>query len=153
MYLPIAEGALNPFLSWRGGDLFFRTDRTKKTGDPSTRMRAVLPLPRPILLFHGEKAFEGRFNALLIICKDARLLILLLYIGDPKARLCNARRKSDLSGFVIKRNLAFLKSVSREDSSETFSKNFVPLILKFRRCSYYSIIYTILLINYDIVLL
>jgi hypothetical protein len=39
-------------------------------------MRAVLlsPSSRSILLFQGEKAFnEGRFNALLIICKDVRL--------------------------------------------------------------------------------
>lgn len=97
MYLPIAEGALNPFLSWRGGDLFSYW-QDKKTGDPSTRMRAVLPLPHPILLFHGEKASdEGRFNALLIICKDVRLLpIYYRYIGSLRIRLCNTPRKSSL---------------------------------------------------------
>lgn len=79
-------------------ETFFSYWQDKKTGDPSTRMRAVLPLPRPILLFHGEKASdEGRFNALLIICKDVRLLPMYYrYIDGLKIRLCNAPRKSSL---------------------------------------------------------
>lgn len=110
-------------------ETFFHTDRTKKTGDPSTRMRAVLPLPRPILLFYGEKASdEGRFNALLIICKDVRLPIYYRYIDGLRIRLCKAPRKSSLieRWNLLKRwrDLVIFKFGYRRQSIDFFIMNF-----------------------------
>lgn len=90
----------------------------------------------PILLFHGEKTSDGgRFNALLIICKDVRnyLCTVRAYVRNRAIRLRNVQTISgnalaDVESVLNERRLRYslVRSLWKRDF--TYLRFYVRLI-------------------------
>ena len=117
-----------------------KAKRKKKEESENRRPRdsdARQTYPRgPILLFHGEKTSDGgRFNALLIICKDVRnyLCTVRAYVRNRAIRLRNVQTISgnalaDVESVLNERRLRYslVRSLWKRDF--TYLRFYVRLI-------------------------